>query len=110
MSNYDAKFYIGQLVATRGVADLMKGNQSFSEFVSACLRKYTKCDWGDTCKDDSAMNDDAVKREDSRLLAVYKFPKDANWTSEHFGYAQESIWIITESDHSSTTVLFPSEY
>ena len=42
-----AKFYLGQLVATRGVAEAMRENPDFDAFVSASLRRYLDCDWGE---------------------------------------------------------------
>jgi len=95
----DKKFMLGRLVATRGVAELMDTDQQFSEFVSASLRRYTGCDWGNLCDDDHAMNDDAVKNGE-RILASYDHPTHKDW----------KIWIITEWDRSVTTILFPSEY
>ena len=53
---------------------------------------------GNTCPDDTKMNDEAVKNGDDRILAVYEDKK--------YG----KIWIITEWDRSVTTILFPSEY
>lgn len=91
------KFTLGRLVATNGVAELMNSNGDFREFVSGSLKKYVECDWGDMCKDDSVMNDNAVKSIKGRI---------------HGSYIQGAwkIWIITEWDRSVTTILFPSEY
>jgi len=89
----NAKFMLGRLVATRGVAELMNTDQRFASFVSDSLKRYITCDWGDLCKDDRTMNDEAV-------LASYDHPTHEDW----------KIWIITEWDRSVTTILFPSEY
>lgn len=95
-----AKFEIGQLVATRGVHDLMRENPGFSHFAQSAFLKYRRCDWGDTCESDKAQNDNAVTNSDDRILAVYDHPDHPDW----------KIWIITECDRSATTLLFPSEY
>ena len=89
-------FELGQIVMTRGIADAME-SEKFAKQVTEALKKYANCNWGITCEDDAAMNDDAVLSGDDRILAVYDTCKG-------------DIWIITEWDRSVTTVLFPSEY
>ncbi len=93
-------FTIGQLVATRGVHDLMQENPDFNHFAQSAFLKYRRCDWGDTCESDKAQNDSAVANGDDRILAVYDHPDHPDW----------KLWIITEWDRSATTLLFPSEY
>ena len=95
-----AKFEIGQLVATRGVHDLMQENPGFNIFAQSAYFKYRRCDWGDTCESDKAHNDSAVANGDDRILAEYRHPDHPDWR----------LWIITEWDRSATTLLFPSEY
>ena len=94
-----AKFEIGQLVATRGVHDLMQENPDFNHFAQCAFLKYRRCDWGDTCESDKAQNDNAVINGE-RILAEYRHPEHPDWR----------LWIITEWDRSATTLLFPSEY
>lgn len=109
---------LGQLVATRAVADLavadlQENNQEFATFVNTCLNRYLSNDWGDLAEDDKKMNDDAVKSGDERILAAYKFPDNASWTDDAlnmYGGKENRIWIITEWDRSVTTILFPGEY
>ena len=95
-----SKFTLGQLVSTRGVADLMNGSMDFSSFVWECYNRYIRCDWGDLDKEDAKQNYEAVKSGEDRILAAYIHPEHPDW----------KIWIITEWDRSVTTVLFPSEY
>ena len=87
---------LGQIVMTRGVNDVMADNAGFAKHVTDSLRRYCNCDWGDLDKDDWAQNDLA----DGRIFASYKHPTVPSWT----------VWIITEWDHSYTTIMFPSEY
>lgn len=94
------KFELGQLVATRGVANLMGENPAFSVFASRSLRRFISGDWGEMCESDKRQNEDALKHHDNRIFAAY----------EHEGHAAWKLWIITEWDHSATTLLFPSEY
>ena len=99
------KFQLGRLVATRAVADLMAKDTAFAKFVSDSLERYTNGDWGDLDKSDLAQNEAALQSGEDRLFAAYKFP------SAFAGCPTDNkIWIITEWDHSVTTVLFPSEY
>ena len=98
----EQKFELGRLVTTRSVHDLMENDIEFKTFVKISIGKYIHNDWGDTCKNDAKMNDEAVKSGKDLILAVYKRPSP--------GHEDQTIWIITEWDHSVTTVLFPSEY
>ncbi len=89
---------LGQLVFTCGVNERMVNDNEFALFVEKSMKRYCKRDWGDTLEDDKVMNDLAVKNGDDRILAVYDFNDE------------EKIWVITEWDHSVTTILFPDEY
>lgn len=87
-------FSLGQIVATPGALDaLAKSNQNPTEF----LKRHVQGDWGNVCREDARLNDEAVK-EGTRLLSAY-----ATATGTR-------IWIITEADRSSTTILLPEEY
>lgn len=92
------EFELGAIVATASVNERMKSDKNFASFVQLSLGKYINCDWGDTCEEDKQTNEDAL-RDGERLLAVYNYRKTG-----------ETIWIITEWDRSTTTILFPSEY
>jgi hypothetical protein len=95
-----AKFELGQLVATRGVANLMDENKAFSDFARRSLKRFISGDWGEMCESDKRQNEDALKNSDNRIFAAYENAEHADW----------KLWIITEWDHSATTLLFPSEY
>ena len=95
-------FQTGQIVASRGVYDLACQNTDFAQFIQKCLNRHVKGDWGEVDEEDKATNNCALK-EGTRLLSAYnddRFPKQGVAT----------IWIITEADRSSTTILFPDEY
>lgn len=93
-----SEFKIGTLVATRGVAGKMENNAKFRIFVQNSIDSFKDGNWGDICEEDKETNDDAVKNGE-RIIAVYIYPDDGT-----------KIWIITEWDRNTTTVLFPSEY
>jgi len=102
---------LGQLVATRAVADLQENNQEFAMFVKTCLNNYLSHHWGDLSEDDKKMNDHAAKSGDERILASYPFPPNTPWEAINgWGIKEDKLWIITEWDRSVTTILFPGEY
>jgi len=87
-------FALGQVVATPGALELLESAEKApSEFIA----KHHSGDWGDAlCDEDKQLNDAALK-EQSRLFSAYTV-------------GNEKIWLITEADRSSTTLLLPSEY
>lgn len=87
-------FSLGQVVATPGALELL---EQHSKAASEFLARHHSGDWGDVlCDEDKELNDDALK-DGSRLLSAYNVGND-------------KLWIITEADRSSTSVLLPSEY
>jgi hypothetical protein len=54
-------------------------------------------DWGDLSDEDVRENELSLK-EGFRLLSTYRTAKG------------QKLWIITEADRSSTTILLPDEY
>ena len=94
-----SKFKLGRLMATKSVSDKMKVNKAFKSFVQQALSMYAKCNWGVLTKGDRRLNDKAVKDGEGRIMGVYIYPPN-----------RTKIWIITESNRSVTTILFPSEY
>ena len=95
-----ARMKLGQVVATRGVADLMHKSGDFAAFVHRSFQRYLRADWGELCESDRKLNDRALANSDGRILAAYTHPAHPEW----------KIWIITEWDGSATTLLFPDEY
>jgi hypothetical protein len=91
------KFNLGRLYLTRGVNDLIAENLEFAKFVNESLRRHSIGDWGNMCHEDRSANEQALV-EGSRLFSVY----------DKAGH--QKIWVISEADRSSTTVLFPEEY
>ncbi len=59
--------------------------------------RHVSGDWGDICAEDRQANADAL-HYGYRLMSVYELSKT------------ERLWIITEADRSSTTLLLPEEY
>ena len=87
-------FPLGELVATPGaLAALQKAGQSPAEFLSLHVRGQ----WGDISEEDRRENEYSLQHG-FRLLSSYRTK------------ANETIWLVTESDRSVTTLLLPSEY
>lgn len=95
-----AKFSLGTVCASRGVADTMSGNTNFAQFIYRSLARYQQGDWGEMSVPDKKSNNEAVKCGGIRIFAAYEYTGRVDW----------KIWIITEADRSATTVLFPSDY
>ena len=93
-----ASFKLGKLVMTRGVHSKIKADVDFAVCVLDAFEQYQRCDWGDLCDEDKALNEQALTDTDGgRIFAVYTCGND-------------KIWIITEHDRSVTTILLPEEY
>ncbi|PXW26433.1 SH3 domain-containing protein [Paraburkholderia caballeronis] len=61
------------------------------------LARHIHGDWGDLSPEDLAANELALLTG-KRLLSSYALPDG------------KKIWLITEADRSTTTILLPSEY
>ena len=91
------KFLSGIDLMTRAVVDKFLEDPAFARFVAESRQRHLNGDWGDLCAEDKAENELSLKKG-FRLFSAYEkegMPK---------------IWIITESDRSATTVLFPEDY
>jgi hypothetical protein len=107
-----ARFALGRVFATPGALALLEKirdtGKPYSVQVAAqddarmsvalpFLRRHVGGDWGDLGAEDWKANDEAVT-SGGRLLSAYVVG------------AGEQLWIITEADRSSTTILLPEEY
>ncbi|MDT7858219.1 hypothetical protein RQM47_16340 [Rubrivirga sp. S365] len=85
---------LGHVVATPGALDAAREH---GVNVVALLHRHRRGDWGDLSAHDARANDRAADDGDGRVLSSYETRAGR-------------IWVITEADRSSTTVLLPSEY
>ncbi len=89
-----AKFALGQVVATPGALDALEtAVQSALDFIS----RHASGDWGEVDEHDRKENELSLQ-QGFRLMSVYTLRTGVK------------IWIITEADRSSTTILLPDEY
>lgn len=87
-------FPLGQTVATPGALEALgRAGESPLPY----LGRHQRGDWGDLDDLDKKANEDALKHG-ARILSAYTL-------STH-----ERMWVITEADHSYTTLLLPDEY
>lgn len=87
-------FALGQVVATPGALDAMT-ELYFSPL--DLIHRHVTGDWGDLGAEDQQQNLLAI-RSGLRIFSSYKLG------------ASTKIWIITEANRSSTTLLLPDEY
>lgn len=91
-------FPLGRITATPGALALMRAN--YTEYAEVALLQFLNYhqsgDWGAVDADDARLNDLAV-RDGARVLSAYTV-------------GDGKVWVITEADRSSTTVLLPEDY
>jgi len=87
-------FSLGMVVGTQGAVDALEAaGQSPQEF----LDRHAYGDWGEVPEADKEENDFSLQHG-FRILSAYTTT------------AGERLWVITEADRSSTTLLLPDEY
>jgi hypothetical protein len=103
-----ARFSLGQVVATHAALALLE-KTGFS--AAALLNRHVHGDWGNICKKDTASNEFAVPNK-LRIMSVYRLIDASKLaaTPESKRAELPTLWIISEADRSSTTLLLPSEY
>ena len=92
------KFEPGNVCSTPGVNAKLE-DAGFMRFMIVSLNRHINGDWGNMCDEDKAANEEALV-DGLRLMSVYK----------RMDHPDDTIWIITEADRSTTTILLPSEY
>ena len=91
-----SKLNLGQVVATSGIADFVSDDIPRNIALRNLLIRHANGDWGDVDEEDHSANDIALL-QGNRVLSSYRL-------------ADRKVWVITDADRSSTTVLFPEEY
>jgi hypothetical protein len=94
MQMIKTRFPLGDIHATPGAYELLGQDVQLAAML---LTRHAHCDWGDICLEDVGLNNEALKLG-GRLMSVYKLPLAG------------TLWVITEADRSSTTLLLPEEY
>lgn len=86
------KLVLGIIVITPGAEEVLSQDD-----IRLAIIRHTNGDWGDVCREDWELNNEAV-RDGHRVLSV--FQSDGG----------KKFWMITEFDRSVTTILLPLEY
>ena len=89
-------FHLGMVLATPGVIRLL---EEHGPDPGELLARHQSGDWGDLCAEDWKMNECDLW-EGGRLFSAYELA----------GGLGLRVWIFTEADRSTTTILLPDEY
>ena len=84
----------GRLMATPGALGAL---EAAGVSPLSLLRRHVRGDWGEVPPEDRTANERALL-EGARIVSSYGLPCGGR------------VWIITEADRASTTVLLPDEY
>lgn len=87
------RFDLGDLLSTKGADALMR---SVNHSPLWYLARHRRGDWGELSSDDVQANEVALQLG-GRILSAYQI-------------GEQRLWIITEADRTSTTLLLPNEY
>ena len=87
-------FPLGQTVATPGA---LRELEQIDISPASLLDRHGRGDWGDVDREDWQANERAMMEND-RILSVYRLTDDVK------------VFVITEADRSSTTILLSEEY
>lgn len=90
-------FKLGRTLQTRGVAELGLSDAVFRSL----LARHVYGDWREMSPEDQRSNEEAVMDGSLRVFSRYTVPVAGK---------EVKLWIITEADRSSTTILLPREY
>lgn len=88
------RFPLGRCLITRGAGEaLEEAVQDPREF----LARHQSGDWGEVPEEDKTENEFSIQHG-FRILSAYRTTNNVR------------IWVITEADRSTTTILLPEEY
>ena len=93
MSTIKPLFKLGRVLQTQGVAAM----ELRPDVLRSLLARHVFGDWRGMTREDQRSNEEAVAQGGLRVFSAY-----------HVGPVK--LWVITEADRSSTTILLPSEY
>jgi hypothetical protein len=88
------RFALGQILATPGALNAL---EEAGDDARAFLARHQSGDWGNLDEHDKRENELSIQRG-FRIISAYTTSKGVK------------LWVITEADRSSTTILLPDEY
>ena len=108
-----ARFALGQVVATPGALALL---QATGRSAASLLARHMHGDFGDTCRDDTALNEVAIS-DGSRIMSVYRLVDAGKLkaTPKQKRADLPTVWVITDGTNEAgqrevTTLLLPQDY
>ena len=106
------RFALGQVVATPGALALL---QATGRSAASLLARHMHGDWGDTCKDDAALNELAIT-DGYRIISVYRLvdAEKLKVTLKQKHTDLPTVWVITDGTSEAgkrecTTLLLPED-
>jgi hypothetical protein len=96
-NEFAAEVEEGPILVTPGVIEGFKPWE-----VKRALERHLALDWTDMDDEDAAANLRAAMEGGSRVFSAFRVRAKADERCD--------LWIITEADRSSTTILTPDEY
>lgn len=88
-------FALGTCVGTRSAVELMRVQDINPLHL---LLRHANGDGGDLDAEDLALNATAIASGVGRIFSSYNLPSG------------DRLWVITEADRSSTTIMLPEDY
>lgn len=88
------RFSPGDVYITPGAHEALSES---TELAQDFLFRHLSGDWGEVCEQDRAENEFSIERH-LRILSAYRTKRGVR------------LWLITEADRKSTTLLLPEEY
>ena len=95
-------FRLGQILATPGALAILEA--CGVDPLSLVIGRHVIGDYGDLCDEDRELNNHSLANG-MRIFSSYKLARSTGDST-----TTETVWIITEADRASTTILLPSEY
>ena len=95
-------FRLGQILATPGALAALERLGVDPLFL--VLGRHVLGDWGDLCDEDRELNTHSLANG-MRIFSSYKLTSATSDST-----TTETVWVITEADRASSTILLPSEY
>lgn len=94
----ESVFPLGRIAATPGVLATFSTHEEMVVALQTILSRHGMADWGEIDSEDATTNDLALVYNNGRLLSAYTLRNGTR------------VWVITEADRASTTILLPEEY
>ena len=108
-----ARFELGQIVSTPGALALL---QATGRSAASLLARHMHGDFGDTCRDDAALNELAIS-DGSRIMSIYRLvdAEKLKATPKQKRADLPTVWVITDGTNEDgkreyTTLLLPGDY